>query len=68
MCMLRAVFLSHLPAPARREHPSYGLVLLARHQSVLPVINEVRPAFPEAHVVFECANIHLEPIGTFLPE
>jgi hypothetical protein len=66
--VFRAVFLSHLPVLARCEHPRYGLVLLARHQSVLPVGDEVRPAFPEAHIVFECANVYLEPFSTFRPE
>jgi hypothetical protein len=31
----------------------------------LPVGNEVRSAFPKAHVVFECADVYLEPIAAF---
>jgi hypothetical protein len=66
--MLRAVFLSYLPTPARYEYLRYSLILLARYQSVSPVSNEIRPAFPEAHIIFKCANIYLKPVGTFCLE
>jgi hypothetical protein len=45
-----------------------GLVLPARHESILPVGDEIRPAFPEAHVVFERVDVHLEPVGALRPK
>jgi hypothetical protein len=43
----RAVLSSHVPSPARREHPRSGLVLPTRHESISSVRDEVRPTFPK---------------------